>query len=62
MKGNSIAENTRLAQKIVAPIIKILDKNVDAFDIEKCKATVERMEADARHVGAFPAGETINRG
>lgn len=54
-------QNQRLAEKVLTPIIKIIDENLAEFDIAQLEETLEAMEDQTGTLAAWPFPETMEK-
>ena len=54
-------QNQRLADKVLTPIIKIIDESLGEFDISQLEETLEAMEGQTGTLAAWPFPETMEK-
>lgn len=52
-------QNQRLADKVLTPIIKIIDENLGEFDTAQLEETLEAMQDQTSTLAAWPFPETM---
>lgn len=61
MSKMTLEENTELSEKILLPIIKVIDKASVEYDVDRMKETLKEMESQTGYVGAWPMEETMDK-
>lgn len=54
-------ENVEFSGEVLTPIMQIIDNAVTGYDVDRLKKTLEEMESQASHVGAWPMQETMDK-
>ena len=60
-KPLTLEENTELAETVLTPIIELIDMAVEEYDIDRLKATYEKMQDQTNTLRAFPFPDTIDK-
>ena len=61
MEALTKEENQELADKILLPILKIIDRNVPSFNMDAIDETIKNMEDHASSTAAWPFEETMDK-
>ena len=57
----TLEENEEFSNEILQPLMFMVDRAADHYDIERLRATLENMNNHAGHLAAFPFQETMDK-
>ena len=60
-KPYDLENNTIFADGIIGPLLMIIDMNVDNFDIDRLRATLDKMHRTHSSIAAWPFPETVDK-